>query len=144
MYSNALSTLLLNILFLKCSICHGPNNAWRCKRICLWIWPTQPSEGYRSWGWINGVHMVRTLLILYFVCLRFECRTLENSKMLFSPYGLRGHLEWCGTTHLNAGAKMTKMHLVNLGLTEGQTRSKPSQKQNFLNSYIKLELFGDF
>ena len=68
--------------------------------------------------------------------------------------GPRGHLEWCGATRLDAGApevsfsaKMTKMPLVNLGLTEGQTRSKPSQNNtfhSFTSNWIFLEIFGNF
>ena len=52
--------------------------------------------------------------------------------------GPREHLEWHGATRSNIGApkvpfsaKMTKMPLVNLELTEGQTRSKSSQNNTF-------------
>ena len=43
--------------------------------------------------------------------------------------------------------KMTKMPLVNLGLTEGQMRSKPSQNNTFHSFALNLsfsEIFGNF
>ena len=68
--------------------------------------------------------------------------------------GPQGHPEWCGTIHSNARApevpfstKMTKMALVNLGLTESQTRLKPSQNNtfhSFTSNLSFLEIFGNF
>ena len=68
--------------------------------------------------------------------------------------GLWEHLEWCGATHSNIGAikvpllaKMAKMPPVNLGLIEGQTRSKSSQNNIFYSFTSNLsfsEIFGKF
>ena len=62
------------------------------------------------------------------------------------------HLEWCGITRSDIGvpkvpflAQMTKMLLVNLGLIEGQTRSKSSQNNTFQGFWSNLsfsEIFG--
>ena len=54
--------------------------------------------------------------------------------------GPQEHPEWRSTTRSDTGApkmrfltKMIKMPLVNLGLTEGQTRSKSTQNNTFHN-----------
>ena len=75
-------------------------------------------------------------------------------KYYFLSMGLREHLEWCGITRSNTRAlkvpllaKMTKMPLVNPGLTESQTKSKSSQNNffhGFISNPIFLELFGNF
>ena len=66
--------------------------------------------------------------------------------------GPREHLEWRGVTRSDTGepkvhflAQMTKMPLVNLGLTEGQTRSKSSQNNTFQGFWSNLsfsKIFG--
>ena len=64
------------------------------------------------------------------------------------------HPEWHGATHSDTGApkvpflvKMTKMPLVNLGLTEGQTMLKSTQNNTF-HSFSSnpsfLEIFSHF
>ena len=68
--------------------------------------------------------------------------------------GLREHLEWRGITYSNTRAlkvpllaKITKTPLVNLGLTERQTKSKSSQNNffhGFISNPIFLEIFGNF
>ena len=59
--------------------------------------------------------------------------------------GPREHPEWRDVTRLNTEApkvpflaQMTKMPLVNLGLTEGQTRSKSSQNNTFQGFWSNL------
>ena len=77
--------------------------------------------------------------ILYFVHSRFVYQTLKISKIsLFYWGGPWDHLDWHGLTHSSVKAlkvpfqvKMTKMPLVNLGLTEGQNWSKPHQNNIF-------------
>ena len=94
------------------------------------------------------------LLILYFVRPLFACRTPKIQRYYFLSMGPQEHLEWRGATCLNIGvlkvpflAKMTKMPLVNLGLTESQIRSKSSQNNTF-HSFTSnpsfLETFGNF
>ena len=68
--------------------------------------------------------------------------------------GLWEHLEWYGATRSDTGAlklsfltKMTKILLVNLGLTEGQTKSKLSQNNTFhslTSNQSFSEIFGNF
>ena len=68
--------------------------------------------------------------------------------------GLRENPEWCGATHLGSRAakvpflvKMTKMPLVTLGLTEGQTRSKSTQNNTLHGFTINpslSEIFNKF
>ena len=78
----------------------------------------------------------------------------KSKNIIFLPMGPRGHPEWCDATRSDAGVpevpfstKMTKMPLVNLGLTEGQMRSKPSQNNTFHSFALNLsfsEIFGNF
>ena len=75
-------------------------------------------------------------------------------KYYFLSMVLQEHTEWCGITHLDIGApkmhfsaKITKMSLVNLGLTKSQTRSKSSQNKNFhdfLSNPSFSKIFGYF
>ena len=68
--------------------------------------------------------------------------------------GLQEHLEWYGATRPDTRAlkvpllaKMAKMPPVNLGLIEGQTRSKSSQNNtfhSFTSNLSFLEIFGKF
>ena len=74
--------------------------------------------------------------ILFALDLRAKPRKIQ--KYYFLSMRLEEHTKWCGATHLNIRApkvhflaKMTKMPIVKLGLTEGQTRSKSSQNNNF-------------
>ena len=87
------------------------------------------------------------LLILYFVCPRFACRTMKNPNDM----GLRGHPEWRGITCSNIGAlemyfsdKRTKMPLVNLGFDRKSNEVKILIKQQFLWFFTKPEFLGDF
>ena len=84
------------------------------------------------------------VLIPYSVRPRFACRTLKTQKYHFLSMGPQEHPEWRGATHPNTEtpkvpfpAKMTKMPLVNLGLTEGQTRSKSTQNNIFHIFFIQ-------
>ena len=64
------------------------------------------------------------------------------------------HPEWRGVTRSDTGApkvplstKMTKMPLVNPGLTEGQIRSKSSQNNifhDFISNPIFSKILGNF
>ena len=78
------------------------------------------------------------VLIPYFVCPRFACWTSKNPKMLFSLHGAVrtfrmtwGNLFGHRNTQSAFSTKMNEMPLANLRLTEGQTRSKPSQNNIF-------------
>ena len=86
--------------------------------------------------------------------LNLRVRFRKIQKCYFLSMGPREHLEWRGATRSDTGAlkvplsaKMTKMPLVNLGLTEDQTRSKFSQNNTF-HSFISnssfSEIFGNF
>ena len=62
----------------------------------------------------------------------------KNQKYHFLSMGPWEHLEWCDVTRsdtkapkLPFPAKMTKIPLINLRLTEGQTRSKSTQNNTF-------------
>ena len=62
----------------------------------------------------------------------------KNQKYHFLSMGPWKHLEWCGAIRSDTRApkvpfptKMTKILLINLGLTEGQTRSKSIQNNTF-------------
>ena len=66
--------------------------------------------------------------------LDLGARPWKIQKYYFLSMGLQEYLEWCGTTCSDTGAlkvplsaKMTKMAIVNPGLTESRTRSKSSQ-----------------
>ena len=83
--------------------------------------------------------------------LDLRARSRKIQKYYFLSMGLWEHTKWCGATHLDIkapkvhfSAKMTKMPLVNLGLTEGQTMSKSSQNNNFHDFFIKPELLRNF
>ena len=86
--------------------------------------------------------------------LDLRARSRKIQKYYFLSMGLWEHTKWCGATHLDIRApkvhflaKMTKMPLVNLGLTEGQTMSKSSQNNNFhdfLSNPSFSEIFGYF
>ena len=85
---------------------------------------------------IWNIHVVDAIFFLPSICVSDPKKLKKIYYFCFM--GPRGHLEWCGATRLDAGApevsfsaKMTKMPLVNLGLTENQTRSKPSQNNTF-------------
>ena len=61
----------------------------------------------------------------------------KTEKYHFLSMGLREHPKWHEAIHSNTEApnmtflaKMTKMPLVNLGLTEDQTRLKSTQNKN--------------
>ena len=76
----------------------------------------------------------------------------EYSKnIIVSPWGHRKHQDWCGTTHLGIGVlkvlfqvKLTKMPLVNLGLTKSQSWVKINLNQHFSCFYTKPKLLGGF
>ena len=81
---------------------------------------------------------ISLVLISYFVCLDLRAGPRKIQKYYFLPMGPREHPKWRGITHLDTrtpkvsfSAKMTKMPLVNLGFTEGQTRSKSTQNNTF-------------
>ena len=86
--------------------------------------------------------------------LDLHAKIWKIQKYYFLSMGQREHPKWCGTTHSDAratkvpfSAKMTKITLVNLGLTDGQTRLKPSQNTTFHNFIPKssfLEIFRNF
>ena len=89
-----------------------------------------------SWVWL--FRNKSSLLILYFVHPRFTCQTPKNPKILFSLHGAvtTSRVAWRNLfEHWSIQsallAQMTKMPLVNLGLTEGQMRSKSSQNNTF-------------
>ena len=95
------------------------------------------------------------LLIPYFVHPWFACWTLKNPKILFSPHGVArtsripSHNPFGHRSTQNAffSQKKTKMPLVNLGLIEGQTRSKSTQNNTFCSSSSNLsfkEIFSHF
>ena len=82
---------------------------------------------YIAWCWY---HILSTLNLL--------AGPQKIQKYYFLSMGPWEHPEWCeatrsgtGATEVPLSAKMTKMPLVNPGLTEGQTRSKPSQNNIF-------------
>jgi len=77
----------------------------------------------------------------------------KSKKFIFSPWGrknIQNDVATCLDTKapkLPFSTKMTKMPLVNLGLTEGRVRSKSSHK-NIFRSFIPnpsfSEIFGKF
>ena len=81
-------------------------------------------------------------------------QTPKNAKILFSPYGATrtSRMTWCNSFRHRApkvsfSAKMTKMPLVNLGLTECQTRLKSTQNNtfhSFSSSPCFLDIFSHF
>ena len=102
-------------------------------------------------GVANLLMPVDTIFCLPSICVS---NPKKSKNIIFLPMGPRGHPEWCDATRSDAGVpevpfstKMTKMPLVNLGLTEGQMRSKPSQNNTFHSFALNLsfsEIFGNF
>ena len=85
--------------------------------------------------------------------LNLRARPQKFQKYYLFSTRPRKHLDWCGATRsgirtleVHFQVKLTKMPLVNPGLTESQSRSKLSQNNIFHVStfYIKSKLLGDF
>ena len=85
--------------------------------------------------------------------LNLHARPQKFQKYYLFSTRPRKHLDWRGATRsgirtleVHFQVKLTKMPLVNPGLTESQSRSKLSQNNIFHVStfYIKSKLLGDF
>ena len=85
--------------------------------------------------------------------LNLRARPQKFQKYYLFSTGPWKHLDWHGATcsgietlEVHFQVKLTKMPLVNPGLTESQSRSKSSQNNIFHVStfYIKPKLLGDF
>ena len=87
--------------------------------------------------------------ILFVHDLRVGLQKIQ--KYCFFFVGPREHPEWRGITHLDTRVPkvpfLAKMPLVNLRLTEGQMKSKPSQNNifhSFTSNMSFSEIFNNF
>ena len=95
---------------------------------------------------LSCIFPVDTVFFLPLICV---LNPEKSKNIIFSPYP-----EWRGATRLDTGApkvlfsvKMTKIPLINLGLTESQTKSKSPQNitfHSFTSNLSFLDTFGKF
>ena len=94
-----------------------------------------------------GIHSIDTIFCLTMICMPNP----DNSKRYYIfSMGPQKQLNWHCATRLGIGAlklpfqvKLTKMPLVNPGLTKRQIWVKITPKQHFSFIYIKHELLND-